>query len=232
MRHAIRIQPYLSRDLFQKLRAYTAARSETVSGVVAAALSQYLERDQPDEDLLARRLDRVTHSVEQLGRDLDALGVGFGRFVRYSLWTLPEKVDDKTIQRGEGRYRTFTTRLLPDPPPEPSERPRLRMAATEFRELELVGARGFEPPTFRSRTERATRLRHAPSVKCEAGRYAGTVDLPNLPSPVNGPGEMTGQFRGNRTRRRKTSTKNSRAVASRTGVFSGCRVSRPSRAAS
>src|SRR6185312_2993147 len=26
----------------------------------------------------------------------------------------------------------------------------------------LVGARGFEPPTFRSRTERATRLRHAP----------------------------------------------------------------------
>jgi hypothetical protein len=25
-----------------------------------------------------------------------------------------------------------------------------------------VGARGFEPPTFRSRTERATRLRHAP----------------------------------------------------------------------
>src|SRR5690606_9067251 len=27
----------------------------------------------------------------------------------------------------------------------------------------VVGARGFEPPTFRSRTERATRLRYAPS---------------------------------------------------------------------
>ena len=26
-----------------------------------------------------------------------------------------------------------------------------------------VGARGFEPPTFRSRTERAARLRHAPN---------------------------------------------------------------------
>jgi hypothetical protein len=26
----------------------------------------------------------------------------------------------------------------------------------------VVGARGFEPPAFRSRTERATRLRHAP----------------------------------------------------------------------
>src|SRR5204863_2742074 len=79
-------------------------------------------------------------------------------------------------------YYPATTR----PPPEPSESLGPRMAATEFRELSLVGARGFEPPTFRSRTERATRLRHAPSVKYEAGRYAGTVDLPNLASPVNG----------------------------------------------
>jgi hypothetical protein len=111
MRHAIRIQPYLSRDLFRKLRAYAAARSETVSGVVAAALGEYLERDEPDDDLLARRLDRVTQTVEQLARDLDALGVGFGRFVRYSLWTLPEKVDDKAIQRAEGLYRTFLSNV-------------------------------------------------------------------------------------------------------------------------
>jgi hypothetical protein len=111
MRQAIRIQPYLSRDLFQKLRAYAAARSETVSGVVAAALGEYLERDEPDKDLLARRLDRITQSVEQLGRDLDALGVGFGRFVRYSLWTLPEQIGDKAIQRGEGLYRTFLSKV-------------------------------------------------------------------------------------------------------------------------
>ena len=39
------------------------------------------------------------------------LGVGFGRFVRYSFWTLPEKVDDKTIQRGEGLYRTFLSNV-------------------------------------------------------------------------------------------------------------------------
>jgi hypothetical protein len=111
MRQAIRIQPYLSRDLFQKLRAYAAARSETVSGVVAAALGEYLERDEPDKDLLVRRLDRITQSVEQVRRDLDALGVGFGRFVRYSLWTLPEQIGDKAIQRGEGLYRTFLSKV-------------------------------------------------------------------------------------------------------------------------
>lgn len=107
MRHAIRIQPYLSRDLFQKLRAYAAARSLTVSAVVADALSEYLERDGVDEDLLGRRLDGVTHAVEQLGRDLDALAVGFGRFVQYSRWSLPERVEDKAVRRGETLYRGF-----------------------------------------------------------------------------------------------------------------------------
>ena len=31
--------------------------------------------------------------------------------------------------------------------------------------LLMVGARGFEPPTSRSRTERSTRLSHAPPTK-------------------------------------------------------------------
>jgi hypothetical protein len=111
MRQAIRIQPYLSRELVQKVRTYAAAHSETLSAVVATALGEYLGRDEPDEDRVARRLDRVTQSVEQLGRDLDALGVGFSRFVRYSLWTLPEGIEDKAIQRGEGLFRTFLSRV-------------------------------------------------------------------------------------------------------------------------
>ena len=110
MRHAIRIQPYLSRDLFQKLRAYAAARSLTVSAVVADALGEYLKRDEVDEDLLGRRLDGVTHAVEQLGRDLDALAVGFGRFVQYSLWSIPE-VEDKAVRRGETLYRGFLAKV-------------------------------------------------------------------------------------------------------------------------
>ena len=58
----------------------------------------------------------------------------------------------------------FTTRLLPEAENghsgsrDPSEN------GVGSRDVEVVGARGFEPPTFRSRTERATRLRHAPSA--------------------------------------------------------------------
>jgi hypothetical protein len=33
---------------------------------------------------------------------------------------------------------------------------------------EVVGARGFEPPTLRSRTVRATKLRYAPSKDANA----------------------------------------------------------------
>jgi hypothetical protein len=110
MRHAIRIQPYLSRDLFQKLRAYAAARSQTVSGVVGAALGEYLERDDPDQDLLVRRLDRLTQTVEQHGRDLDALGVGFGRFVQYWLWSIPQ-ADEQAVRRGDSLYRSFLSKI-------------------------------------------------------------------------------------------------------------------------
>jgi hypothetical protein len=107
MRHAIRIQPYLSADLFGKLRAYAAARSLTVSAVVADALGKYLERDEVEDTLLVRRLDGVTHAVEQLRREVDTLAVGFGRFVRYSFFSAPSTADSAVVQRAEGLYRDF-----------------------------------------------------------------------------------------------------------------------------
>ena len=50
-------------------------------------------------------------------------------------------------------------------------------------EVGLVGARGFEPPTSSSRTMRATKLRHAPTVSAAEGR--GMIAHP--PRPVARP---------------------------------------------
>jgi hypothetical protein len=111
MRHAIRIQPYLSRDLFQQLRAYAAAHSSTVSAVVADALGEYLKRDDVDEDLLARRLDDVTHAVEQLGGDLNALAVGFGKFAENSFVSTPLAPEDKAVRRAQALYRSFLSKV-------------------------------------------------------------------------------------------------------------------------
>lgn len=113
MRHAIRIQPYLSRELAKKLRAYTTARSLTVSAVVADALGQYLERDDVEDAVLVRRLEGVTHAVEQVGRDLDALAVGFGRFVQYALWSAPDQVDDAALVTGDSQPSIRRSRRTP-----------------------------------------------------------------------------------------------------------------------
>lgn len=111
MRHAIRIQPYLAPDLFQKLRSYAAAQSLTVSAVVSAAVGEYLDCNNVEDALVVRRLDNVAQAVEQLRRDLDALGIGFGRFVQYSLLIAPPTPDEKARNRGEVLYRTFLARV-------------------------------------------------------------------------------------------------------------------------
>ena len=67
------------------------------------------------------------------------------------------------VTRDEARLAApFTTRLLPKPEKGRTAATRRGALGKDPRGLTVVGARGFEPPTFRSRTERATRLRHAP----------------------------------------------------------------------
>jgi hypothetical protein len=111
MRLGIRIQPYLPVDLFQKLHAYAAVRSETVTAVIAAALREYLERDEVEDALLVRRLDGVTQAIGQLQRDVDTLAAGFGRFVRLSLFSAPENLPDQAIRRAETLYASFLERV-------------------------------------------------------------------------------------------------------------------------
>lgn len=111
MRHAVRIQPYISADLFKKLRAYAAARSLTVSAVVGAALGEYLERDEVEDALLVRRLDRVMHAISGLQRDVDALAAGFGRFVRYSFFSAPATATTEMVRRADALYREFLARV-------------------------------------------------------------------------------------------------------------------------
>ena len=50
----------------------------------------------------------------------------------------------------------------------------------------VVGARGFEPPTSRSRTERSTRLSHAPTSKWIIGKAVHSVKLDKNARPDSG----------------------------------------------
>ena len=111
MRRGSRVQPYLPTDLFRKLHAYAAARSETVTAVIIAAVREYLERDEVEDALLVRRLDGVTQSIGQLQRDVDTLAAGFGRFVRISLFSAPDNLSEQAIKRAEALYAGFLERV-------------------------------------------------------------------------------------------------------------------------
>jgi hypothetical protein len=54
MRYRVRIQPYISPELYRKLRAHSAVRNVTDSAVAEEALSKYLESDAVEEALMLR----------------------------------------------------------------------------------------------------------------------------------------------------------------------------------
>jgi hypothetical protein len=45
MRHRVRIQPYVSPDIHQRLRTYGAAQGLTESAIAEGAFGEYLARD-------------------------------------------------------------------------------------------------------------------------------------------------------------------------------------------
>jgi hypothetical protein len=73
MRHRIRIQPYLSPEVHQKLRTYASNQGQTESAVAEKALAEYLARDQIEEALVVRRLDVFTQSVKGVQREQEVL---------------------------------------------------------------------------------------------------------------------------------------------------------------
>ena len=65
------------------------------------------------------------------------------------------------------------------------------------KEKELVGARGFEPPTTRPPDECATRLRHAPtSAQCIANFRFREILLPKM-AKRRIPRDLANDHRGN-----------------------------------
>jgi hypothetical protein len=78
-----------------------------VSAVIAAALAEYLERDEVEDALIVRRLDDVTHAVARLTQDLETLAVGFASFTWYWFLRAPAAGDATVVRRAETEYNEF-----------------------------------------------------------------------------------------------------------------------------
>jgi hypothetical protein len=105
MRHRIRIQPYISPDLYRKLRAYSAVHDLTDSAVAEAALSEYLGREGIEEALVLRRVGGVDDAVARLQHDVDVLSQTVATLARYALASAPPVVSPDDARKAR---RLFT----------------------------------------------------------------------------------------------------------------------------
>jgi hypothetical protein len=116
MRHRVRIQPYVSREVQRKVRVYAGARGLTESAVAEAALAEYVDRDQAEQALVVRRMDAVGQAVGDIRRDLDVLLQAHRFLVRFAFYVVPEEPQDPRARaaasnRADALYARFATTI-------------------------------------------------------------------------------------------------------------------------
>jgi hypothetical protein len=112
-RRAERIQPYIAREVRQRLARHCAGLGLTESAVVNEALAQYLDGTS-DASLWLRRQDLLDRRLQQLARDVEILSQTVGMFLR--VWfahtpPLPKEARHAASQSGEQRYRLLLERV-------------------------------------------------------------------------------------------------------------------------
>ena len=80
-RRAERIQPYIAREVRQRLARHCAGLGLTESAVVNEALTQYLDGTS-DATLWMRRQDLLDRRMQRLARDVEILSQTVGMFLR------------------------------------------------------------------------------------------------------------------------------------------------------
>lgn len=112
-RRAERIQPYIAREVRQRLARHCAGLGLTESAVVNEALTHYLDGTS-DATLWMRRQDLLDRRLQRLARDVEILSQTVGMFLR--IWfahtpPLPRDARHAASQSGEQRYRLLLERV-------------------------------------------------------------------------------------------------------------------------
>ncbi len=107
---------YLESDLMRALTEYAERRGKPKSLVAEAAIASFLSPDAAErqEASLARRLDRITHQMEWLERDVGISAETLALFIRFWLMTtpsLPETTQSAARAKGAERYEGFVQAL-------------------------------------------------------------------------------------------------------------------------
>jgi hypothetical protein len=130
------IHPYVAEEIHRRLKAYCARRGLTDSGVVEAALRQYLDQSS-DAALIMRRLDRAGRQVERVRRNGEILAEFVSLWVR--LWfahtpQIPESAKAAAQASAVKRYEQFLEYVTK------------RLAGQNRLAIDLLGAEPVDEP--------------------------------------------------------------------------------------
>ncbi len=114
MRTKVQIHPYLKPDLAKRLNGYASRRHVTVSAVIEAALTAYLEGQINDRDLIIGRLDRLARGQRRLDQDIEIVRESFALWVQ--LWfahtpRIPDSEHAAARTQAAGRFRDFVDKV-------------------------------------------------------------------------------------------------------------------------
>lgn len=111
-----KVTAYLETTVARDLAAFAARRRVPATRIVEAAVASFLSPDGADqtEAAIARRLDRLTRTMERLDRDQQITGEALALFIRFWLTATPPVPDDlreAAQARGRERYASFVEAL-------------------------------------------------------------------------------------------------------------------------
>ena len=111
-----RLNVFLERDHAKRLDELACMKRVPKSGIVAAALASYLSPDGGDrrEAIIAKRLERIGNTLEQLERDQSILIETLALFIRHHFAiapTIPEAQQDAARAQGRARFEQFVEQL-------------------------------------------------------------------------------------------------------------------------
>jgi hypothetical protein len=100
------VHPYLRRDVYRRLKAYSARRGVTDTAVIETAVRQYLDQSS-DPTLIMRRLDRTGRALDRIRREMDVFSEFVSTWAR--LWLahtppLPESAREPAQRSAAKRY--------------------------------------------------------------------------------------------------------------------------------
>jgi hypothetical protein len=112
----VRLNVTLEREHAKRLNELACMKRVPKSGIVSAALASYLSPDGGDrrEALIAKRLERLTHTFERIERDQTILIETLALFIRHHFAiapTVPEAQQDAARAQGRARFEQFIEQL-------------------------------------------------------------------------------------------------------------------------